>query len=97
MTDAEFSSFRANGLSPRSLFTCLTEYDSTIDAPVAFEKEFPQNVLADVLAGAGLRQFHIAETEKYAHVTFSLNGGVERRRSEGRGAQSHRKSEGGDL
>jgi 2,3-bisphosphoglycerate-independent phosphoglycerate mutase len=58
-------------------FVCLTEYDPTIPAPVAFPKEFPENVLADVLANAGLRQYHIAETEKYAHVTFFLNGGVE--------------------
>lgn len=58
-------------------FVCLTEYDPTIPAPVAFPKEFPENVLADVLADAGLKQYHIAETEKYAHVTFFLNGGVE--------------------
>lgn len=58
-------------------FVCLTEYDPTIPAPIAFEKEFPQNVLADVLSEFGLKQYHIAETEKYAHVTFFLNGGVE--------------------
>ena len=58
-------------------FVCLTEYDPTIDAPIAFPKEFPDNVLADVLADAGLSQYHIAETEKYAHVTFFLNGGIE--------------------
>ena len=58
-------------------FVCLTEYDPTIPAPIAFNKEFPQNVLADVLSDAGLTQYHIAETEKYAHVTFFLNGGVE--------------------
>ena len=58
-------------------FVCLTEYDPEIPAPVAFAKEFPENVLADVLAAAGLRQYHIAETEKYAHVTFFLNGGRE--------------------
>lgn len=62
---------------PEVSFVCLTEYDPTIAAPVVFPKEFPDNVLADVLADAGLRQFHIAETEKYAHVTFFLNGGVE--------------------
>ena len=62
---------------PKVSFVCLTEYDPEIPAPVAFPKEFPANVLADVLADAGLRQFHIAETEKYAHVTFFLNGGVE--------------------
>ncbi|MFA5844299.1 MAG: 2,3-bisphosphoglycerate-independent phosphoglycerate mutase [Coriobacteriia bacterium] len=62
---------------PSTRFVCLTEYDPTIPAPVAFPKDFPRNVLADVLASAGLRQLHIAETEKYAHVTFFLNGGVE--------------------
>ena len=58
-------------------FVCLTEYDPAIPAPVAFAKEFPDHVLADVLAEAGLAQYHIAETEKYAHVTFFFNGGVE--------------------
>ncbi len=58
-------------------FVCLTEYDPLIPAPVAFPKQFPENVLADVLSSAGLRQYRIAETEKYAHVTFFFNGGVE--------------------
>lgn len=58
-------------------FVCFTEYDPTIDAPIAFPKAFPENTLADLLATQGLRQFHIAETEKYAHVTFFFNGGVE--------------------
>ncbi|MCI8366467.1 MAG: 2,3-bisphosphoglycerate-independent phosphoglycerate mutase [Eggerthellaceae bacterium] len=76
LTDADFSGF-ARKRWPQVDFVCLTEYDSTIDAPVAFAKEFPEEVLADVLAQAGLRQYHIAETEKYAHVTFFLNGGRE--------------------
>ncbi len=62
---------------PRVDFVCLTEYDPALAAPVAFAKEFPPHVLADALAEAGLSQYHIAETEKYAHVTFFLNGGVE--------------------
>jgi len=62
---------------PAVHFVCLTEYDPTLPAPVAFPKEFPETVLADVIADAGLRQLHIAETEKYAHVTFFLNGGRE--------------------
>lgn len=66
------------GQIPKVEFVCLTEYDPTIDAPVAFPKVFPGNVLADVLASEGLRQLHIAETEKYAHVTFFLNGGIEK-------------------
>ncbi len=74
--DSDFSGFERERAVKVS-FVCLTEYDATIDAPVAFKKEFPANVLADVLADTGLRQYHIAETEKYAHVTFFLNGGIE--------------------
>lgn len=74
--DPEFAGFD-RGEHPQVSFVCLTEYDPEIPAPVAFAKEFPENVLADVLAAAGLRQYHIAETEKYAHVTFFLNGGRE--------------------
>ena len=58
-------------------FVCLTQYDETFPLDVAFPKEFPDNVLADVISNAGLNQYHIAETEKYAHVTFFLNGGIE--------------------
>jgi len=63
--------------APTPVFVCLTEYDPTIPAPVAFPKDLPCCVLADVVAEAGLRQLHIAETEKYAHVTFFFNGGAE--------------------
>ena len=76
MTEPDFDSFARERIANVE-FVCLTEYDPTIPAPVAFAKEFPHNVLADVLADAGLTQYHIAETEKYAHVTFFLNGGVE--------------------
>lgn len=76
IVDVDFDGFD-RPRRPDVEFVCLTEYDPTIDAPVAFAKEFPENVLADVLADAGLSQYHIAETEKYAHVTFFLNGGIE--------------------
>lgn len=76
LTDPAFVGFERSRF-PRVSFVCLTEYDPDIPAPVAFPKEFPANVLADVLAEAGLSQYHIAETEKYAHVTFFFNGGVE--------------------
>ena len=76
IVDQSFEDFERKR-KPNVLFTCLTEYDPTISAEVAFKKEFPKNVLADVISHAGLRQYHIAETEKYAHVTFFLNGGVE--------------------
>jgi 2,3-bisphosphoglycerate-independent phosphoglycerate mutase len=55
----------------------MTEYDSTIPAPVAFPPEIVENPLGDVVAAAGLRQLRIAETEKYAHVTYFFNGGRE--------------------
>ena len=74
LTDEQIAAF---GTRPQVNFVCLTEYDPEIPAPIAFEKSFPDNVLADVLAAQGLAQYHIAETEKYAHVTFFLNGGRE--------------------
>ena len=76
LVDPAFAGFD-RGAYPQVSFVCLTEYDPDIPAPIAFPKTFPENVLADVLSAAGLRQYHIAETEKYAHVTFFLNGGRE--------------------
>ncbi|NPA28988.1 MAG: 2,3-bisphosphoglycerate-independent phosphoglycerate mutase [Epsilonproteobacteria bacterium] len=55
----------------------MTEYDKSFPYPVLFRKEVPKNTLAEVIAQAGLSQLHTAETEKYAHVTFFFNGGVE--------------------
>jgi 2,3-bisphosphoglycerate-independent phosphoglycerate mutase len=55
----------------------MTQYDRTFTYPVLFPKVAPKNTLAEVIAKAGLRQLHTAETEKYAHVTFFFNGGIE--------------------
>ncbi len=55
----------------------MTQYDKNIPIPVIFEKDNPTNTLAQVISNAGLSQLHTAETEKYAHVTFFFNGGVE--------------------
>ena len=55
----------------------MTQYDKSIPIPVIFEKDNPTNTLAEVISDAGLTQLHTAETEKYAHVTFFFNGGVE--------------------
>jgi 2,3-bisphosphoglycerate-independent phosphoglycerate mutase len=76
LVDPDFDEFERPDV-PKLRFVCLTQYDPTIPAAVAFAKDLPCCVLADVLSEAGLRQLHIAETEKYAHVTFFLNGGVE--------------------
>ena len=60
-----------------SRFVCLTQYDATLPAPVAFASDDLHDTLAQVIARNGLTQLRIAETEKYAHVTFFLSGGRE--------------------
>lgn len=55
----------------------ITEYDKSFNYPVLFKKDSPKNTLAEVVSNAGLKQLHTAETEKYAHVTFFLNGGID--------------------
>jgi len=55
----------------------MTHYDRQFALPVAFGPEHHDQILADILAQAGLKNLRIAETEKYAHVTFFFNGGVE--------------------
>ncbi|MDQ1264682.1 MAG: 2,3-bisphosphoglycerate-independent phosphoglycerate mutase, partial [Campylobacterota bacterium] len=55
----------------------ITEYDKSFAYPVLFKKDSPVNTLAEVISKAGLRQLHTAETEKYAHVTFFFNGGID--------------------
>jgi 2,3-bisphosphoglycerate-independent phosphoglycerate mutase len=58
-------------------FVCMTEYDATIRAPIAFPPATITNPIGEVVARAGMRQLRIAETEKYAHVTYFFNGGRE--------------------
>lgn len=72
----EFSAFKRES-HPKTYFVSLTQYDATFNCPVAFPPQNLENTLAEVLAKEGLNQFRIAETEKYAHVTFFFNGGVE--------------------
>jgi 2,3-bisphosphoglycerate-independent phosphoglycerate mutase len=55
----------------------MTQYNKSFPYPVMFPKDAPKNTLAEVISKAGLNQLHTAETEKYAHVTFFLNGGVD--------------------
>jgi 2,3-bisphosphoglycerate-independent phosphoglycerate mutase len=65
------------GAPPVARYTTLTEYEEDWDYPIAFAPERPAATLAGVLAAAGARQLHVAETEKYAHVTYFFNGGEE--------------------
>ncbi|MGE5528919.1 MAG: 2,3-bisphosphoglycerate-independent phosphoglycerate mutase [Patescibacteria group bacterium] len=76
--DRDFKGFARPGGHPGVDFACLTLYDETIEAPVIFPPEGRiVNTFAEVASKAGLTQLHTAETEKYAHVTFFFNGGVE--------------------
>ncbi|MGA6992657.1 MAG: 2,3-bisphosphoglycerate-independent phosphoglycerate mutase [Candidatus Deferrimicrobiaceae bacterium] len=59
-------------------FACMTPYDETFSLPVAFPAQPRNNLLADAFASRGIRNLRIAETEKYAHVTYFFNGGVEK-------------------
>jgi 2,3-bisphosphoglycerate-independent phosphoglycerate mutase len=62
---------------PRVGYVCMTEYDAGFGLPIAFGPQEVRNTLAQVFARAGIRNLRIAETEKYAHVTYFLDGGVE--------------------
>ncbi len=59
-------------------YVCTAQYDETLPLPVAFPPERIENTLGNYLSALGMTQLRIAETEKYAHVTFFFNGGVER-------------------
>lgn len=75
--DDEFNFFD-RGARKKVFFVCFTDYDPTIpNKRVAFEKEEIHNTLGEVVSNLGKNQLRIAETEKYAHVTFFFNGGKE--------------------
>jgi 2,3-bisphosphoglycerate-independent phosphoglycerate mutase len=63
---------------PHTQFVCFAVYDKTYPLPVAFPPELPRNILAEVFAAHEVDNFRLAETEKYAHVTYFFNGGTER-------------------
>ncbi|MGC6426883.1 MAG: 2,3-bisphosphoglycerate-independent phosphoglycerate mutase [Akkermansiaceae bacterium] len=65
------------GDRPNVEFLTLTEYDETYDCPVVFPPETMENVLGEVVSAAGRNQLRIAETEKYPHVSYFFNGGLE--------------------
>jgi 2,3-bisphosphoglycerate-independent phosphoglycerate mutase len=75
--DDDFDGFTRKPGFPKIHYVCMTQYDKTIEAPVAFKPQVLTNTLGEVLSKNGLQQLRIAETEKYAHVTFFFNGGVE--------------------
>ncbi len=74
--DPTFNSFEREQIQPLS-FATFTQYDPSFPVLVAFEPQNLNNILGEVIAKNGLRQFRTAETEKYAHVTYFFNGGLE--------------------
>ncbi len=75
LDDKGFDKFERKHLSLNII--TMTQYDASFKYTVLFPKEAPKNTLSEVISRAKLRQFHTAETEKYAHVTFFFNGGIE--------------------
>jgi 2,3-bisphosphoglycerate-independent phosphoglycerate mutase len=76
-TQETFSGF-ARGNRPDLRYVCMTEYKKEFALPVAFPPQVLKNILAEVWETAGVRNLRLAETEKYAHVTYFFNGGVEK-------------------
>ena len=72
----EFEGFDRDPILPLS-FVTMTQYDSSLPVGVAFTPQSLDNILGEVIAAHGLKQFRTAETEKYAHVTYFFNGGLE--------------------
>lgn len=74
----EFDGFeRKKTVCPLS-YVCTAQYDENLTLPIAYPPEIIENTLGDFVSAMGLKQFRVAETEKYAHVTFFFNGGVEK-------------------
>ncbi len=73
----DFDKFSCTRITPL-LFATMTEYEKGLPTLVCYPPEVIKNTLAEVISDAGKKQFHVAETEKYAHVTFFLNGTVEK-------------------
>ena len=70
---ADFDAFERPDYTPIDV-VCMTQYDEWFRLPYAFQQDKPKTTLSEVVSRANLKQFHCAETEKYAHVTYFLNG-----------------------
>ncbi|PSN19365.1 2,3-bisphosphoglycerate-independent phosphoglycerate mutase [filamentous cyanobacterium CCP5] len=74
--DPDFPGFERSQITPLE-FVTMTQYDTSLPVEVAFEPQNLSNILGEVISAHGLRQLRTAETEKYAHVTYFFNGGLE--------------------
>lgn len=77
LIDPDFNEFNRNKWPALANYVCLSEYDSRFPCPVAFPPQTLNNTLSEYVSRLGIKQLRIAETEKYAHVTFFFNGGIE--------------------
>lgn len=73
----DFDGFKRKKVLNNIFYVTMTKYNEDFTFPVAFPKEHLVNILGDVLEANGIKQFRTAETEKYAHVTFFFNGGID--------------------
>jgi len=76
LVQPDFDGFDVRG-RPRLTVVTMTTYDRTLDVPAAFPPQSMANIVGEVVSNAGMSMFRTAETEKYAHVTYFFNGGVE--------------------
>ena len=77
-TQDTFRGFHREAKLKLSSYVCLTAYDVTFNLPIAFSPQGLTNILGEVLSKNRIKQLRVAETEKYAHVTFFFNGGIEK-------------------
>lgn len=76
LTDETFEGFEREKIQDLH-YLCMTQYDAAMDVPVAYRPQSMENILSEVLSRNGKKQLRVAETEKYAHLTFFFNGQVE--------------------
>ena len=79
LIDDEFNEFPRKRRPKLSSYTTMTQYDETFNVPVAYQPREIRRILGEIVGQAGIRQLRIAETEKYAHVTYFFNGGEEKK------------------
>ena len=79
LTEADFKEFPRKRLIELATYTTMTQYDETFNVPIAYPPREIRRILGEIASQAGIRQLRIAETEKYAHVTYFFNGGEEKK------------------
>ena len=77
LTDAALEGIPRSSMPQRLHYVCMTRYDKSLQLPYVLGPEEPHHILANLFAERGFRNLRVAETEKYAHVTYFFNGGVE--------------------